>query len=152
MEFLVIKWIHVLAAITAVGANITYAMWIARAAREPDVLPFVLRTISTIDRRLANPNYAVLLLTGSLMALQIRIPFTTPWLLTALVLYFLAALLGIVLYAPTARQQRQILETEGFDSPNYKSVARRATWLGIVVTVDVIVIVFLMVMKPMLWA
>jgi len=152
MGFLIIKWIHVLAAISAVGANITYGIWIARAAHEPDVLPFVLRNISVIDRRLANPSYAVLLLTGLTMALTLSIPLTTPWLLTALVLYFLAALLGIVAYAPTARRQRQILETEGFDSPNYKSLARRATWLGIVVTVDVVVIVFLMVVKPMLWA
>ena len=35
MFFLIIKWIHVLSAITAVGANITYGIWMARASVEP---------------------------------------------------------------------------------------------------------------------
>src|SRR5262245_64759198 len=82
MLFSLIKWIHVLSAITAVGANITYGIWIARASREPKVLPFVLRNIKLIDDRLANPAYGLLLLTGLAMAFLGPIPLTTPWLLT----------------------------------------------------------------------
>jgi hypothetical protein len=43
------------------------------------------------------------------------------------------------------------LDSEGFNSPNYQAVAKRATLLGILVGVDVVVIVFLMVVKPALW-
>ena len=148
MIFLLVKWVHVLSAITAVGANITYGIWIARASREPKVLPFVLRNIHLIDSRVANPCYGLLLLTGLTMAFALPIPLTTPWLLTALVLYVLAALLGIVLYAPVVRQQIRLLETDGFASPGYRAVATRSTVLGALVTLDVIVIVFLMVVKP----
>jgi uncharacterized membrane protein len=151
MFFLVVKWIHVLAAITAVGANITYGMWIAQASRQAKVLPFVLRNIHWIDSRVANPCYGLLLLTGLTMAFILPIPLTTPWLLTALILYILAAVLGIVAYAPAVRRQIQLLETKGFDSPDYQAVARRSTLFGILVTVDVILIVFLMVVKPALW-
>jgi uncharacterized membrane protein len=151
MWFGVLKWLHVLAAITAVGANLTYGIWTARASREPQVLPFVLRNISMIDRRIANPCYILLLLTGLTMALTVRIPLTTPWLLTALILYVLSALLGILAYAPVTRKQREILEREGFDSPAYRAIARQATGLGIAVTLDVVIIVFLMVVKPALW-
>ncbi|HEX8991584.1 MAG TPA: DUF2269 family protein [Anaerolineales bacterium] len=150
MLFLLVKWIHVLSAITAVGANITYGIWIARASREPQVLPFVLRNIHTIDSRIANPCYGLLLLTGLTMAFLLPIPLTTPWLLTALVLYVLAALVGILFYAPTVRSQIRLLETDGFGSSNYQAVARRSTLWGILVTLDVIVIVFLMVVKPVL--
>ena len=68
---LFVKWIHVLAAITAVGTNITYGIWIRQASKEPDSLLFVLRIISWIDRRLANPGYALLLVSGWLIGDQL---------------------------------------------------------------------------------
>jgi uncharacterized membrane protein len=151
MIFLLVKWIHVLSAITAVGANITYGAWIAKASRDPKALPFVLQNIRWIDQRIANPCYGLLLLTGLTMVFMISIPLTTPWLLTALILYIIAALLGALIYAPVVRRQIQLLETEGFDSPHYLAIAKRSTLLGVLVTIDVIVIVFLMVVKPMLW-
>ena len=151
MPVLIVQWIHVLAAITAVGANFTYGFWIRRASREPKELPFVLQSIRMIDRRLVNPCYGLLLLTGLTMALTVPIPLTTPWLLTAIALYVLAALLGILAYAPVMRQQLRSLASEGFESAAYQAVARRASVLGILVTIDVVVIVYLMVVKPALW-
>ncbi len=151
MLILIVKWIHVLAAVTAVGANITYGVWISRAATEPRTLPFVLRNISWIDRRIANPCYGLLLITGLTMALTIPIPLTTPWLLTALVLYVTAALLGVLAYAPVSRRQLALAESAGFDSPDYKSVASRSRLFGLIVTLDVVAIIFLMVVKPALW-
>lgn len=149
---LIVKWIHVLAAIAAVGANITYGIWISRARREPNELPFVLHTINVIDSRLANPCYGLLLLTGLMMAYLVPIPLTTPWLLSAIVLYVLAAFLGVFAYAPTMRDQRKHLETDGFQSPGYQEAARKGTLMGILVTADVILIVLLMVVKPALWS
>ena len=151
MLFLIIKWIHIMAAITAVGANITYGIWIARASRDPEVLPFVLRNIKLIDDRVANPCYGLLLLTGLTMAFLAPIPLKTPWLLTGLTLYVLATLLGIFGYSPVVKEQIRLLDSEGFDSPNYQAVSKRSTLLGILVGVDVIIIVFMMVVKPALW-
>ncbi len=151
MLFSIVKWIHVLSAITAVGANISYSIWVTRASRDRESLPFVLRSIKWIDSRVANPCYGLLLLTGLSMAFLAPIPLTTPWLLTALVLYVLAALMGIAVYAPVARQQIRLLEKEGFDSAAYQAVSKKGTWLGVLVTLDVVVIVFLMVVKPALW-
>lgn len=146
--FLLVKWVHVLSAITAVGANVTYGIWMARAAREPAVLPFVLRSIKLIDDRVANPLYVLLLLTGLTMAFMLPIPLTTPWLLTAIILYAVATLLGMAVFVPVFRRQIQLLEAEGPASPAYLSVARGARVLGIVVGIIVIVITFLMVVKP----
>jgi uncharacterized membrane protein len=148
---LIVKWIHVLAAIAAVGANITYGVWISRAAREPQVLPFVLRSIKVIDSRLANPCYGLLLITGLIMVYLLPIPLSTPWLVTAILLYVLAAFLGIAAYAPVMREQLRQLENGGPDAPPYQAAARRGVILGILVTLDVVIIVFLMVVKPALW-
>ncbi|HET6845349.1 MAG TPA: DUF2269 family protein [Anaerolineales bacterium] len=147
----VLKLLHVMAAVTAVGANLTYRFWIRQAAREPANLAFVLASIRVIDRRVANPGYGLLLVTGLLMALTLRLPLTTPWLLSALFLYVLAALLGVLAYAPVTRRQRAILASDGFESPSYLKTARRAEVLGLLVTGDVVIIVFLMVVKPTLW-
>jgi uncharacterized membrane protein len=151
MLFLIIKWIHVLSAITAVGANITYGIWISRASQEPKFLPFVLRNIKLIDDRVANPCYGLLLITGLIMAFLAPIPLKTPWLLSGLTLYVLATILGLFGFTPVVKQQIQLLDSEGFDSPNYQAVSKRARLLGIVVGVDVVIIVFLMVVKPALW-
>lgn len=61
------KWVHILAAIVAIGANATYGIWLARAAGKDEVLPFTLGTIKLIDDRIANPAYGLLLLSGLLM-------------------------------------------------------------------------------------
>jgi uncharacterized membrane protein len=152
MLYSLLKWLHVLAAITALGANVTYTIWIARASRHQEALPFTLRGIKLIDDRLANPAFGLLLVTGLLMVFTAQLSLTTPWLLTALVLYGVVLLTGVLGYTPTLRRQIQLLESEGFGSPNYQALARRGTILGVVLVTLVVVIVFLMVVKPGLWA
>ncbi len=148
MLFLLLKWVHVLSAIVAVGSNVTYGIWLARASRSPDVLPFTLRTIKLLDDRVANPAYGLLLITGLSMAFVLPLPLTTPWLLAALILYVCVVLLGLFGYTPTLRRQIQALDGAGFASPSYQALARRGTMLGIALAVLVVVIVFLMVVKP----
>ena len=53
--FLLLKTVHILAAITAVGSNLAYGAWGARGNRDPEHLGFVLRGIKFIDDRIANP-------------------------------------------------------------------------------------------------
>jgi uncharacterized membrane protein len=36
MLYLLLKWLHILAVIVAVGANVTYGFWIARASRQSE--------------------------------------------------------------------------------------------------------------------
>lgn len=152
MLYLLLKWLHVLAAAVAFGANVTYGIWLARATRSPEALPFTLRGIKLIDDRIANPAYVLLLITGLLMVFSIRLPLTTPWLLTALILYVLVVLVGLLGFTPTLGRQIQFLDSEGVNSHNYQAFARRATILGVILGILVIIIVFLMVVKPGLWS
>ena len=152
MFFLLVKWLHILSAIVAVGANVTYGIWIARASREQSVLPFVLRNIKLIDDRVANPCYGLLLLTGLIMAFIAPMPIlSTPWLLSSLVLYIIMGLVAALGYTPTLKRQIQVLDKDGFESPAYRSAAKRGAQLGITLAVIVVIIVFLMTVKPPLW-
>ena len=62
-----LKALHVLLAIVAVGFNMSYGVWLARAAREPQQYGYVLRGIKFLDDRVANPAYGGLLLVGLLL-------------------------------------------------------------------------------------
>jgi uncharacterized membrane protein len=152
MLYTLLKFVHVLAAIVAVGANVTYGIWIATGSRDPTVLPFALRGIKLLDDWLANPAYGLLLVTGILMVLVGSIPVTTPWVISALVLYVIAVLLGLLGYTPALKRQIRLLDSEGLGSEHYKTAARDGLVIGIALGVVTVLIVFLMVVKPGLWA
>jgi uncharacterized membrane protein len=139
--------IHVIAAIVAVGANLTYAIWFRAAGTDRDRLVFVIRTVRMIDSRIANPGYIVLLVTGVLMVLGGAFSFTTGWILAAIGLYIATAVIGIVAFGPAIR--RQLIEAErDVGSEAYRAAAARSTALGILTTILVLIIVVLMVTKP----
>jgi uncharacterized membrane protein len=150
--YLILKLIHVLAAITALGINITYGVWLARAARAPEHLSFVRRGVKILDDRMANPAYGLLLITGFAMAGMGGIPFTTPWLLTAIVLYVIVVILGVFGFMPTLKRQIALAEAGQASSSEFGILAGRARLVGIVLAVLVVAITFLMVVKPGLWA
>ena len=149
--FTLLKFLHVLLAITAVGANVTYGVWLSRGARDPRHLPFALRGVKMLDDRLANPAYALLLVTGVAIIYADRLAWTTPWLLVSLFLYGVLVVLGLAGYTPLLRREIAVLEAEGPDSPAYQRLSGRGTLLGALIAVVVLVITFLMVTKPVLW-
>ena len=146
----VLKFLHVVFAIIAVGFNASYGIWLARAARERDHEAFALRGVKVLDDRFANPAYALLLVTGLLMVWVGDLDLTQFWLLTALVLYLAAIALGLLVYTPTLRRQIAVLESAGPDAPEFQALSARGTTVGITLAVIVVVIVFLMVTKPTL--
>ena len=148
--YLFVKFLHVLLAVIAVGFNATYGILLSRAAREPEHETHVLASVRFLDERVANPAYGLLLVTGLTMVWVGDVDLTQFWLATALVLYGLAVVLGIVLYAPVVRAQTRALEERGASSAEFRRLAKRGTVLGAIVGVDVVVIVFLMVTKPTL--
>ena len=147
MPFLVLQVTHVLAAIVAVGLNVSYAFWLNRAGRDRDRLLFVIESVRRLDRTVANPGYVVLLVTGLGMVLTGVYQLTTGWILVSLALYVLVAILGFTAFAPAIR--RQLAEAERDPgSKAYAAAAARSMRLGYFVTGIVLVIVALMVTKP----
>lgn len=142
------KFLHIFLAIVAVGFNISYAIWLQRAARSPENLPFTLRGIKFLDDYFANPAYLLLFLTGLAMVLTVGIPLSTFWIAAAIVLWILLLMGGFLLYTPTLRNQIRVLEATGPGSDEYKQLNQRGTIIGIVLAVIVIIIIALMVFKP----
>jgi hypothetical protein len=149
--FVIVKFLHVLLAIIAVGFNATYGVWLARVAREPvPTQSFVLRGIKRLDDWFANPAYVLLAVTGVTMVLLGELRFTTFWIAGGIVLWAIAVALGFFVYTPTLRNQIHALETAGPESDDYKGYAANARFVGILLAVIVVVIVLFMVTKPTL--
>ncbi len=115
MPYLLLKWVHVLAAIVGLGSNLTYAFWFNQPARSPQIVTYILKTIRILDNRMANPAYIVSLITGLSLVFAGRWSLGTPWILTALIIYVAVALLGMFRYGPTLRQQIRLAETTGIE-------------------------------------
>lgn len=144
----VLKLAHVLLVIVAVGANITYGVWFARAAKEPEHQTFTLKGIQVLDDRIANPAYAVVLLLGIGMVLEADIGFETFWIAASIGLYVLVAVLAATQFTPLLRKQIARAEAGESGSSDFQAGARKGRALGISMGVIVVLIVTMMVLQP----
>jgi len=143
-----LKLAHVLLAIVAVGTNVTYGIWQARAAREPQHLGWTLRGVKFLDDRVANPSYVGLAVLGVAMVLIGPWRFEMLWIAVAIALYVALAAIGLLLFTPTLSRQIRAYETDGPTSAEFIALGNRGRMLGIVMGVMILVIIFLMVVKP----
>ncbi len=145
---MLLRFAHVLLAVVAIGANLTYALWLRIGERDPEHLAYTIRGIRAIDRRVANPAYALLLVTGLAMVLFSGVPLAQGWLVAALALYVAAALVGYFVFGPVVRRELAALERGGVSDPEYLRFRAQARRLGILTTTVVLIILALMVTKP----
>jgi len=149
--YLILKFVHVVLAIVAVGANVTYGVWLALGAREPQHLRILLHGVLFLDRRIANPAYGLLLLTGLAMVVVGQLNVRTPWITAAMILYVLAIAVGVVGFGRAMKQQVRAADGPGPASDAYRRAASGARTWGLVFMIIVLVFVFDMVTKPALW-
>ena len=148
--YLVLKFIHIAAAITAVGSNITYGVWNVRAQGDPAQLGFALKGIKFIDDRIANPAYGVLVVTGLLLVFVNRWPVGSLWIILALILFAALAVLAFRVYSPLLRNQIRLVDAGDTTSPEFERLSRRSAIVGPILGLLAVVILILMVFKPTL--
>ncbi len=145
-----LKFLHVLFAIVAVGFNLSYGVWLARAPRDPDHAPHILSGVKTLDDRFATPAYVLLLLTGLGMVFEADLGFGTFWIWAGLALYGAVVVGGLIIYTPTLRRQVALADAGQAGTEEYRQLAVRGGVGGGIVNLIVVTIVFLMVTKPTL--
>jgi uncharacterized membrane protein len=157
MPYLIVQWIHVLGAVAAVGANVTYTVWFMRAARRPESAPYILQTITLID---PSNSSTIGLPTPLTFSWEPRVcgwctgrmglydPLDTH--LDHLVRRRLAV--AILLWSPVFRRQIRSAETTGTTTNEYKSLNQRQTVWGMTLAMLVVTILYMMVVHPSLWS
>ena len=148
--YLALKLIHIAAAITAVGSNITYGVWNVRAQSNPAQLGFALKGIKFIDDRIANPAYGVLVVTGLLLVFVNRWPVGSLWIVLALILFAALAVLAFRVYSPLLRNQIKLVDAGDTTSPEFERLSRRSAMVGPILGLLAVLILILMVFKPTL--
>ena len=143
-----LKTLHILFAIVAVGFNISYGIWQARAAREPEHTGYALRGIKFLDDRVANPSYAGLLIVGIVLVLIGPYEFDTLWVAVAIGLYLVMGAVALFFYSPTLKRQIAAFESDGAQSAEFVALGNRGRMLGMILAVLVLAIIVLMVVKP----
>jgi uncharacterized membrane protein len=143
-----LKALHIFFAIVAVGLNISYAIWQARAAREPEHMGYALRGIKFLDDRIANPAYGGLLVVGILLVLLGPWEFTQFWVLAAIGLYLVMGAVAFLLYSPTLTRLISSYESGGAATAEFAALSGRSRIVGMVLAVIVVAIILLMVLKP----
>lgn len=143
-----LKTLHILFAIVAVGFNISYGIWQARAAREPEHTGYALRGIKFLDDRVANPSYAGLLIVGIILVLIGPYEFDQFWVALAIGLYLVMGAVAFFFYSPTLKRQIAAYESNGAQSPEFIALGNRGRMVGMILAVIVVAIIVLMVVKP----
>ena len=143
-----LRLLHVVLAIVAVGANLTFPLWIRLAERDVAHLRFTLLGIRWLDRYVAIPAYGLLALTGLALAVLGAVPLTTAWLAVSIALYAGVAVLGFAVYRPVSRARLAALESGSPGDLAYRRARQQARALDGMVIAAVLVILALMVLKP----
>jgi uncharacterized membrane protein len=158
-------YLHILGAIIAFGPGFALSIIGAAAGREPQHGNFALRAGSLVARRLILPLAILQGITGlGLVLLEGTELLTRPWLLVAIVLYAIALYIAIGLNLPNLRRLIEMTTPPaggppaggppaggppaGGPPPELLQRFARARQYGMAMSGLVVVIVFLMVVKP----
>jgi len=145
-EYLLVKFLHILIAILALGTSAGLGIVLEFYGDHPTHGPFVLRAIQRIVTFFVFPGYLLMLVTG-LWMVHLSWPLTTKWIQAALVLWGLG-MVGLGFSLVVLHKQIELLDTEGSTSASYRRASLIGRALGAGTGVVVIVIIYLMVVKP----
>ena len=151
MLYTILKFIHILAAVSAIGGSTSYSIWLAQARMKPETLLFALRSILIIDTRIGLGSYVLLLITGIGAAQVGGISLGTPWISLSFALLLIALLLGRLVQAPAARTLIALIEAGKFGAPEHIALSKRMRGMGMFLSLFSLAIFYLMVFKPVLW-
>jgi uncharacterized membrane protein len=156
--FEVFPWLlflHVMAAIVAFGPTFAFSIIGAMGGKEPQHANFATRVSHRIGDILVEPFAISMLVTGALMIWAAEIPLFEPdarWLLVAIVLYLVAMGLSLFVSRPNVKRIIALSGGEGAPAgpppPEMMRAIGTVQRVGMILTVLLVAIVFLMVVKP----
>jgi uncharacterized membrane protein len=153
MDYLWLKYIHILSSTLLFGTGLGSAFYLLRAHLSRDIaaIAFATRNVVFADWAFTTPAVIIQPLTGIAMMQLGKFDFSQTWLWVSLVLYILTGLcwLPVVCLQIRLRDLAQHALQTGSDLPLlYHHYMRIWFWLGWPAFISVIIIFQLMVFKP----
>ena len=151
--YLWVKWIHILSStlLMGTGLGIAFFMWVAHLRGDAKVIAATARTVVIADACFTAPAVVVQLLTGLWLTRIMGIPLTHYWIKIALILFVLVGCCWLPVLWLQVRVRNLAVQAAEHDAPlpaAYYRTMRWWFWLGWPAFISVVVIFWLMVMKP----
>jgi len=153
MEYLVVKWIHVVSSTILFGTGIGSAFYMLMAGwrGRPGDVHFVVRHVVIADWLFTATAVVIQPVTGLWLAQAAGLPLSTPWIRWSLVLYFVAGAcwLPVLWLQYRMRDIARITSAAGGELPAAFRTNFRAWFaLGVAAFAALMVVFWLMVAKP----
>ncbi len=157
MEYLALKWLHILSATLLFGTGLGSAFYKFMADRSGNLQAIAQtnKIVVLADWCFTTPTVILQPVTGIWLALLIGYPLTSSWLIISMLLYVVAGLCWLPVVWLQIRMKALSLEAVRNDSTldhQYARLTRIWFWLGIPAFVALVMVYVLMVFKPALWS
>ena len=154
MEYLTLKWIHILSAILLFGTGLGSAFYKFFTDRSGDVRAMAVtnRLVVFADWLITTPTIIIQPITGFWMVYLLNYETLPVWIWYSLGLYLLAGACWLPVVVLQIRM-RDIAHAVGQNPPptlprRYQRMARSWFWLGVPAFIAMVAVVWLMVFKP----
>jgi uncharacterized membrane protein len=144
-----VKYIHILCAVTWVGGAFYAQLLAIQVARssDPADLPKLGRNIEFLGTRVFLPASVLLFIAGVTMTTQ-RWAFQQTWISIAIVLWLFSALIGSLYLGPRSKRVSELFEADGPTSVAGRALLARLFLVSRLELVSFLVVIALMVAKP----
>lgn len=154
MEYLVVKWLHVLSSTFLFGTGVgsAFYMFFTSRTRDPHAVATVAKYVVIADWVFTTPTVIFQPLSGFYLLHLGGMPLAMPWILWSIALYLLAGAcwLPVVWMQIRMREMAREAAQAGRElPPRYWQYLRIWTALGVVAFGSLVVVFYLMVAKPM---
>jgi uncharacterized membrane protein len=153
MEYLVVKWLHILSSTLLFGTGLgsAFYMFFASLTRDTRVIATVVRYVVIADYAFTTPTIILQPATGLYLIHLAGFPLKSTWIVASIALYFLAGAcwLPVVWMQIKMRDMAATAVANGTELPErYWSFLRGWVALGIIAFLALVAVFYLMVAKP----
>jgi uncharacterized membrane protein len=153
MAYLIVKWIHIVSSTLLFGTGLgsAFYMFFTSRTRDPRVIATVVKYVVMADWLFTTPTVLLQPASGLYMVYKAGFQLTSAWLLWSIALFLLAGAAWLPVVWMQIRMRDMAQDAVRRDQPlpaRYWQYLRLWIALGIVAFVALVVVFFLMVVKP----
>jgi uncharacterized membrane protein len=153
MEYLAVKWAHILSSTLLFGTGLgsAFYMFFASRTRDPRVVAAVVRYVVTADLIFTTPTIVLQPLTGFWLVELAGFDLRSPWIAGSIALYLLAGACWLPVVWMQIRMRDMAIEAARAGTPLPPRYWRYLSYwvgLGVVAFFSLVVVFYLMVVKP----
>ena len=157
MDYLLLKWVHILSSTVLFGAGVgsAFHLFASSLRRRVGGVATSSRNVVLADWLLTTPTAILQPLTGVALVRELGLPLSTPWVAWSLGLYAVAIACWLPVVVIQIRMRRVAEAAEGQGAPVPAAYDRLFLWwtlLGVAAFFAFLLIFWLMVSKKLPWA